>query len=358
MADDRGLVFVNYDNPVAQAGKREYRRIISSHIGKHYRKRSKPLQKSQVDRAKHLQHQGVQGAPNSHRGASLSTITLIRYKGNCDPFDSYCGVVEIDPQINNILAFYRDSATAGMSAVSLRGWTFWQNPTVSTRDALDVLHDPHTARGFLARAASMASLLMPGLRSRALALLGDTLRSLKHDLDVNAGHGHVVGPRTQSRPMAVYRQIMVLFSCATLIGDWGAANAHGVKLRSIVQGQRQVGTVDFDMLRYVLFMDAQYAAIFLVQPLFDAELWYLEESERGSFSPLPLPRISDRPDGLEAKGDWSRNASLLGLIDAESSLHDILLVTRSVLRRWEQFCLGHMSAKPSEREYLWLSIEY
>jgi hypothetical protein len=43
MADDRGLVFVNYNDPATQAGKREYRRIISSHIGKHYRNRPKPL---------------------------------------------------------------------------------------------------------------------------------------------------------------------------------------------------------------------------------------------------------------------------------------------------------------------------
>jgi hypothetical protein len=67
------------------------------------------------------------------------------------------------------------------------------------------------------------SLCRRSLRSRALALLGDTLRSLKRNLDINAVHGRVAEPRTQSRPVAIYRQIMVLFSCATLVGDWGAA---------------------------------------------------------------------------------------------------------------------------------------
>ncbi|KAK5558102.1 hypothetical protein LTR46_004281 [Exophiala xenobiotica] len=332
MADDRGLVFVNYNDPATQAGKREYRRIISSHIGKHYRNSPKPLQKSGIDRVRQRQHQGVPAASASYHGTPLSGITMIPFKINSDPFDSYCGVVEIDPQINSILAFYRDSAIAGMSAVSRRGWTFWQISAVSTRDAFDVLNDPHTARGFLERAANMGSLVMPSLRGRALAFLGDTLGSLMRDLHINAVHGHVAEPRTQSRPVAIYRQIMVLFSCATLVGDWGAAHPHGVMLRSMIQAQSPLGKVDFGMLHHVLFMDAHYAANFLVQPLFDMEHWYREEFELGCPSPLPVPGISEWPDRHEGNGDWSWNVNLLGPIDAESSLHDIRLVTRSVLR--------------------------
>ncbi|KAK5252434.1 hypothetical protein LTR43_008488 [Exophiala xenobiotica] len=309
MADDRGLVFVNYNDPP--------RRLAKENTGGLSALTSASTTATGPSLFRNLKSIELNNGNIKVSQLCRRRIMVLRF--------------EIDPQINNILTFYRDSAIAGMSAVSRRGWTFWQISAVSTRDAFDVLNDPDTARGFLERAANMASLLRPSLRSRAPALLGDTLRSLKRDLDINTGHGHVVGPRTQSRPVAIYRQIMVLVSCATLVGDWGAAHPHGVMLRSMIQAQSPLGKVDFGMLHHVLFMDAHYAANFLVQPLFDMEHWYREEFELGCPSPLPVPGISEWPDRHEGNGDWSWNVNLLGPIDAESSLHDIPLVTRSVL---------------------------
>ena len=194
------LVFVNYENPVQQAGDQEFRRTVASHIGKHYRNRSKPLQRQTSHEEQHSPRNActkiANPASGHHRPPIASSLRF--FKGNSDPFESH--VVNVDPYISGVIAFYRDIVVPAMSNTSPRGWTFWQTTALGRRDWSDTLRGPCTSYGFLARAAIMASKLTPSLLPRALVLLGQSMCTLTQTLEA--------GQDLHSPPN--YKQIMVL----------------------------------------------------------------------------------------------------------------------------------------------------
>ena len=325
------LVFVNYKNPVQQVRDQELRRTVASHIGKHYRNRSKPLQRQTSHTEQHSPHNFCFAIANpvSDDQASPRASSLRLFKGNSDPFESH--VVKVDPYISGVIAFYRDVAAPAMSNTSPRGWTFWQSTALGRRDSSDTLRGPCTAFGFLARAALMASKLTPSLLPRALALLGQSMCSLTRALET----GHDFHYPTN------YKQILVLFSTETLSGNQNAAAVHGTILGAVFEAQKQSGNIDYAMLHYALWMDAHFSAIFLVPTLFNAEHWCSEEL--GSLDARPEPLL----DKLSDVSVESLHNSI-----TDPSIRGVLLVSRGVIELWQQYYSGEIA--PSERGFLWL----
>jgi hypothetical protein len=295
------LLFVNINgDPREEAPKRARRTVIATYVGQHYRNRSRPLQKSKNVQAKSSNDDSTEHA------SQMSAVALPPvYKGNSDPFTTT--KVVIDPPMNDIVKFYTDCMLPAMAQVSPTGWAFWwgSNPS-ATRFAKSLIFDTRLTLCSLARSATLAAVISPKYRNRALLLTNKSMATMREEIAHNPADG----------PSSLHTQVIIHWSLETLAGNRRAATVHARTAERMYAEQMQNGSVDYTMLRYALHMDCIYSAMFLQRPLFVTRQWC--EAELGSDEPL-----------RDVHGDCHEGASNVGLDWSE-----IILVTQRTMLQW------------------------
>jgi hypothetical protein len=192
----------------------------------------------------------------AHRKA-LSPVNLVR-KGNSDPFSTYA--FDIDPQANELIAFWRDQIIPGVYHISRRKSLSHANAQRDFKDVVDSLSDRGGAYSVLARSAFIASHTKPEMAKSALVYVDKSVKVLK---DKVAKGEDLQDPK-------IYWQVMNLMAAEALAGNADGADAHGKILRHLFEQQAKLGKMDIKNLLYAVFTDAQASAIFLKPAIFDA----------------------------------------------------------------------------------------
>ena len=192
---------------------------------------------------------------------SNSPISFLR-NGNSDPFSAY--KFKVDPQANELIAFYRDYIVPCMYHTSSDRKAL--TSASAKRDFDDIvagLKDEGGAYGFLARNAFVAARSNPAMR-KAAAVYGD--KSVKLLMKKVAAGEELQDQQT-------YWHVNNLWAAETIDGNLAGAIAHGKMIRYLFEQQAKKGKVDIKFLIYVIYTDCQMSAMFLVPPAFDVDNW-------------------------------------------------------------------------------------
>ncbi|KIW92773.1 uncharacterized protein Z519_06622 [Cladophialophora bantiana CBS 173.52] len=96
-------------------------------------------------------------------GPLLSSSSINPLKGNSDPFNAY--PVKINPEINELIAFYRDYLLPAQYHVPSTAWVSSANARLDWTICISTLQEPALAKAFIARSATVAAVLNPALRT-------------------------------------------------------------------------------------------------------------------------------------------------------------------------------------------------
>lgn len=228
-----------------------------------------------------------QRRPNQDRNdgeerKSLPThpVTILQ-KGNSDPFDAT--TVRIDPQVNDILLFYRDCLLPAMYALETnstpkaQGLRNWQ-------DSASALHEQCTAYSFLARSALLMSASDPpesklamqavAWKVKASAILRTQLVD-EANLDEHQTH----------------RSMFHLLITEVFAKNTAGAAVHAKMLSCLLMKYKETHPLDLRFLYKVAYNDFQRASMCLERPAFDFDIWIPQQfgpSWQRARSSLPL----------------------------------------------------------------------
>ncbi|KAJ9610249.1 hypothetical protein H2200_005026 [Cladophialophora chaetospira] len=266
--------WVNHDAENLQS--RPHRKRVFTHIQTRYRTferetRTKALRTS----ARILPKTDLQAVPtlvarnkdDSLRGkkarkSSVSALSPPVLKGNSDPFSVYA--VEITPQVNELLTFYRDLFIPSVYHTGPQGWKLSKVANAEWRRRMDGLRDKGNALTFLARQARIASIATRNskLGLEALSFSAKSTSELRTRLEKDG-----------TIDSAVYWHISLLWGIEILMRNFKGAIVHGKMLNSLLRNQSVSGNVDLTMLRAVLYNDAHLLCMTMQPSVFDYETW-------------------------------------------------------------------------------------
>ncbi|EXJ69807.1 uncharacterized protein A1O5_06878 [Cladophialophora psammophila CBS 110553] len=192
-------------------------------------------------------------------GSLLSSSSINLLKGNSDPFNAY--PVKINPEINELIAFYRDYLLPAQYHVPSTAWVSSANAKLDWTICISTLQEPTLAKAFIARSATVAAVLNPALRTLAMRYRLQSIQELRVRL---LNHANQVGSDI------IILQIIMLQKAEIVDKNLTAAAAHAKILQNLFQEQqRRNRTVNFTLLQYALWSDTQVSSIFMTPLAFD-----------------------------------------------------------------------------------------
>ena len=290
------FLWINHD--ATNRGARPHRKRVFGHIQTHYRtfereSRNRALRASVkipvtgsgvlttvIPRGKHVARHGKR-TNSTH----LSTASPPLLKGNSDPFSVFA--VEITPQVNELLTFYRDLFIPSVYRTGPQGWKTSKAANAEWRRRMEGLRDEGGALTFLARHARIASIATTNskLSLEALSFTAKSTSVLRARLEGNTAVNS-----------AVYWHISLLWGIEILQRNFSNAIIHGKMLRSLLEKQSLKGQVDLAMVRAILYNAAHLDCMTMQPSVFDYENWIPK-----TFRPLrelaekDMPALKDPP---------------------------------------------------------------
>ncbi|ETI24281.1 hypothetical protein G647_03650 [Cladophialophora carrionii CBS 160.54] len=269
-----------------------------------------------------------------------SVQPLLAHAGNSDPFCAYA--IKIDPQINEVIAFYRDYTLPAQYHVPSRDWVSSASARLDWSICISTLQHPDLASAFVARAATIAAVIRPGLRSLAMRYRLRSIQQLRVKLLNNDRHGW---------SDLFLLQIIMLHKAEIVDKNLPAAATHAKVLQHLFQErQRMYGTIDYTLLQYALWSESQVCTIFMSPFTFDVEpdgwvakamqpIWASGLKELNSLPPWRA---------LRAEAEEGLDKSVEGM-----DLRAFFVSRRTTLQTWLYFGLRGMPVSPLIM--LWLS---
>ncbi len=258
---------------------------------------------------------------------------IISHEGNSDPFNAYA--VKIDPQINEVISFYRDHALPAQYHVPSQDWVSSTSARLDWSICISTLQHSDLASAFIARAATIASVLNPTLRPLAMRHRLRSVQQLRVKLLNNENHGW-----TESYLL----QIIMLQKAETVDKNLEGAAAHATVLQHLFQErQRMYGTIDYTLLQYALWSESQVCTIFMSPFTFDVDHngWVAD-----TMKPLWTAALKE----LETISEWRalRDEAEEGLdIGVEGAeLRAFFISRRTTLQTWLHFGLKGLAVSP------------
>jgi hypothetical protein len=267
------LLWVNHDAKSREA--RPHRKRVFTHIQTQYRtfervNRTKALRASVKFPTTGLQAvatviprkkgDAAQGKKEKKSRLPASSPSLL--KGNSDPFSVFA--IEITPQVNELLTFYRDLFIPSVYRTGPQGWKTSKSANAEWRRRMDGLQDKGGALTFLARHAQIASVATRNskLGLEAMSFTAKSTSVLRTRLEGNV-----------ALDSTVYWHISLLWGIEILMRNFKGAIVHGKMLRSLLEKQSRDGEVDLNMLRAVLYNDSHLLCMTMQPSVFDYDTW-------------------------------------------------------------------------------------
>ena len=264
---------------------------------------------------------------------SLTPISPVK-KGNSDPFDAWS--FEITPQINDLIAFYRDWILPSMYHTTSRKAVTSKSALRDYADTVNGLQDEAGAYAFLARNAFVAAKSNPVMRQTAAEYSGKSTKMLMKK----------VGGGKDLQNATTYWHINNLWAGETIDNNMIGAMAHGKMVRHMMDQQVKSGKVDFKQLMYVVYTDSQMSATFLMSPIFDVEVW--------------LPKVLTPVWNMAAAAaekllpPLSADIQRLDPCIQDSDLMSIFIARREAIELWMASRAMKEEAQHSQLVFLWL----
>ena len=354
--------FVNHDAKSLDA--RPHRQNVFTHVQSQYRKwnrqeRTKALHASAkvppgilrqpevVGEKQVLVRRGIVTLKSVHaddeleklrrRNFALGTRSSVVMEGNSDPFGTQA--VAIDPQVNELITFFRDLVIPSIYHTGPDGWMTSKTANVHWQSAVRGLGDEGGALGFLARYAQVAAITHKDKRmaTQALRYSFKSTSVLRERLEHSTVLAHKASPLSQQ----VYWQINMLWGTEILIRNFDAAVVHGKMLRALLEKQAKINQLDVTFLRYVLYNDSHLISSFMVRSVFDYDVWIPEQ-----YKVMEGLAMSEMPDFAEV------HAEVIDPSVESDFLRKIFKIRREHVQVWKQRLT---SAGISPLMYAWLA---
>jgi len=212
-----------------------------------------------------------QGDPESptyetvSKSRSPPPLTILR-KGNSDPFSAL--PIPVDARDNSLIAFYRDFELPTLYFLDTKSWVTSAACMKDWSLCTNGLQDPCFAYAFLARNATVASMVSPSstLTKQALVYRTRSTALLRSK----------IADKQQLVTSQTLWAIHGLFGAEVLARNLAAAAVHGKMLRYLFEKWSETNKVDLEVLGRALYNDIQLAAMFLTRPSFDLDKWIPE----------------------------------------------------------------------------------
>ncbi|KIX99378.1 uncharacterized protein Z520_04954 [Fonsecaea multimorphosa CBS 102226] len=286
------FLFVNYDSKRPSGSHDDQSRVLS-HVRQNYHvwrrkqnvkhlrdpvvvpatcKQKVPIPSSQrrplSESSRHVRGRPVptarNGAIRTQRTGGVSepavgSPSINLHRGNSDPFNAY--PVKIDPQVNELIAFYRDYLLPAQYHVPSTAWVSSANARLDWSICTSTLQEPASGNAFIARSATVAAVLNPALRTLAmryrLRSIQELRSRLRDNVDQTYGDVNVL-------------QIIMLQKADIVDKNLSAAAAHANILQNMFQEQQKRNhTVNFTLLQYALWSHTQISSMFMAPLAFD-----------------------------------------------------------------------------------------
>jgi hypothetical protein len=255
------------------------------------------------------------------------------YTGNSDPFCAYA--IKIDPQINEIISFYRDYILPAQYHVPSEEWVSSASARMDWSLCVSTLQHADLANAFIARAATVVAVLHPSLRTLAVRYRLRSIQQLRVKLLNNDSHGW---------SDLYLLQIIMLQKAEIVDQNLQAAAVHAKVLQHLFQErQRMYGTIDYTLLQYALWSESQVCTVFMSPFTFDIELdgWVAK-----TMQPLwasALEELSSLPawGALRAEAEEGLDKCVEGV-----EMKAFFISRRTTLQTWLHFGLKGMPVPP------------
>ncbi|OQV10233.1 hypothetical protein CLAIMM_14261 [Cladophialophora immunda] len=274
-------------------------------------------------------------------GAAVETVTgprpcsssITLRSGNSDPFGAY--PVKINPEVNQLISFYRDYLLPAQYHVPSTTWVSSANARLDWAICVSTLQEPGLANAFIARSATVAAVLNPALRTLAMRYRLRSIQELRVRLLNNAHH-------TCSDVNVL--QIIMLQKAEIVDKNLSAAAAHAKILQNMFQEQQQRSrTINFTLLQYAIWSDTQISSIFMTPLAFDVSPggWVVE-----TMQPLwdaALSQLGELPQWttLRDEAEKSLDPSVEG-----GDLQAFFVSRRTTLQTWLLYGLNGLPTPP------------
>lgn len=327
------LLFVNHDAKHMKAAP--HRKRVFSHVQRRYRPWRRREQEAatvsvnddRISAPASPSHPRHAAHPSIHDEASPTTIVG---HGNSDPFD--CFSVEIGPQQNELISFYRDVFLPAQYGPKLNIPNLAQIQRKDWDDCIAGMKDEGVAHGSLARWAFIIGAASPRLRRSAIEHQNTSTRLLR--LKISRG--------TDLQMYDNYLHINMLYSAETISLNLAGALVHGKMLRMMFEEAWRRGTLDHKLLLWQVHNDVQTSCVFLVRPTFDVDhflpmvlepIWYATASAMPLLDVASCPILHPSIEGtlrelFTSIRTWWQTLELLGSITPQHSTP--LLAARSM----------------------------
>jgi hypothetical protein len=190
----------------------------------------------------------------------LSPKTIMA-KGNSDPFGVLA--IKIGPEENDLISFYRDVFIPAQYEVQMRMPNLAKLRASDWEDCSSGLREVGIAHGSLARYGQIVGRSTPAFR--------------KVTMEHHCQSTHILLNKVKRGLLLqdhdTYFHITMLFSSEIIARNLSGALTHGRILRHMFEEAWKLGTLDYKLLLYQLYNDAQLMAMFLVRPIWDPFKW-------------------------------------------------------------------------------------
>ncbi|EXJ60863.1 hypothetical protein A1O7_05016 [Cladophialophora yegresii CBS 114405] len=276
----------------------------------------------------------------SHGSRYRSVQPLLVHAGNSDPFCAYA--IKIDPQINEVIAFYRDYTLPAQYHVPSRKWVSSASARLDWSICISTLQHPDLASAFVARAATVAAVLRPSLRPLAMRYRLRSIQQLRVKLLNNDSHGW---------SDLFLLQIVMLHKAEIVDQNLQAAATHARVLQHLFQErQRMYGTIEYTLLQYALWSESQVCTIFMSPFTFEVEPdgWVVKNMQ--ALWASALKELNSLPPwrALRAEAEEGLDNCVEG-----ADLRAFFVSRRTTLQTWLYFGVRGMPVSPLIM--LWLS---
>ncbi|KIW68241.1 hypothetical protein PV04_04198 [Phialophora macrospora] len=318
----------NYNNRRRREGVERLRHLTAvsgGHFGdKRLLRRSRTTLRSEGDAEEpspaSCEENGTSGSRLAvrHGPPDHSMGSLLVHAGNSDPFGAYA--IKIDPQINEIISFYRDYTLPAQYHVPSGQWVSSANARLDWSICISTLQHPDLANAFIARAAAVVAVVHPSLRALAVRYRLRSIQQLRVKLLNIDSHGW---------SDLYLLQIVMLQKAEIVDQNLQAAAVHAKVLQHLFQERQRIhGTIEYTLLQYALWSESQVCTIFMSPFTFDIEpdgwvaktiqpLWTSALEELNSLPPWRALRAAAEEgldkcvEGVELKGFFvSRRTTL------------------------------------------------
>ncbi|OAG45237.1 hypothetical protein AYO21_00585 [Fonsecaea monophora] len=266
-------------------------------------------------------------------GGTRLCSSMQLHMGNSDPFHAY--PVKISPQVNELIAFYRDYLLPAQYHVPAAAWVSSANARLDWSICVSTLQEPALAHAFIARSATVAAVLNPAMRTLAMRYRLRSIQELRLRLLNDANHTF-----TDVNVL----QIIMLQKADIVEQNLSAAMAHAKILQNMFQEQqRRKHTVNFTLLQYALWSDTQISSIFMTPLAFDVSPDGWIEKTMQPLWTAALEQLQELPQWTAAQEDA---ATLLDPSVEGEELKAFFISRRTTLQTWLLYGLNGLPTPP------------